>query len=76
MIPLPFFDRVMTNILALKLTGKNIPLETAAIFFLANIYLKQGISLEYVMVDIIYMGLLDLWGARTYNYKMKNSCPQ
>ena len=27
-----------------------IPLETAAIFFLANLFLKQGISSEYVMV--------------------------
>ena len=53
----------------------NIPLETAAIFFLANIYLKQGISSEYVMVGFICMGFLDLWGARTENNKMKNSCP-
>ena len=28
------------------------------------------------MVDFICMGLLDLWGARTENYNMKNSCPQ
>ena len=27
------------------------PLETAAIFFLANLFLKQGISSEYVMVE-------------------------
>ena len=27
-----------------------IPLETAAIFFLANLFLKQGISSEYIMV--------------------------
>ena len=40
-------------------------------FFLANFYLKQGISTEYVMVDIIYMGLLELWGARTINTKLK-----
>ena len=32
-----------------------IPLETAAIF-LANLFLKQGISSEYVTVDIICMG--------------------
>ena len=37
-----------------------VPLETAAIFFLANIFLKPGISSEYVMVDFICMGLLDL----------------
>ena len=28
------------------------------------------------MVDFICMGLLDLRGTRTENYKMKNSCPQ
>ena len=28
------------------------------------------------MVDFICMGLLDLWGAQTENYKMKNSCPK
>ena len=33
-----------------------IPLETAAIYFLANLFLKQGISSGYVMVDFIYMG--------------------
>ena len=54
----------------------DIPLETAAIFFLANLYLKQGISSEYVMVELICMGIIDMWGARTENYKMKNSCPQ
>ena len=31
-------------------------LETAAIFFLANLFLKQGISSEYVTVDFICMG--------------------
>ena len=49
---------------------------TAAIFFLANLYLKQGISSEYAIVDFICMGLLDPWGAWTENNKMKNSCPQ
>ena len=52
-----------------------IPLETAAIFFLANLFLKQGISSEYVMVDFICMGKLGLQGAKTENYKMNNSCP-
>ena len=33
-----------------------IPQETAAIFFLANLFLKKGINLEYVMVDFICMG--------------------
>ena len=51
-----------------------IPLETAAIFFLENLFPKQGISSEYVTVDIICMGLLGLQGAKTENYKMKNSC--
>ena len=53
-----------------------IPLETAAIFILAKLFLKQGISSEYVMVDFICMGLLDMWGAQTENYKMKNSRPK
>ena len=52
-----------------------IPLETAAIFFLANLFPKQGISSEYVTTDFICMGLLGLQGAKTKNYKMKNSCP-
>ena len=52
-----------------------IPLDTAAIFFLANLFLKQGTSSEYVMVDFICMGKLGLQGAKTENYKMKNSCP-
>ena len=52
-----------------------IPLETAAIFFLANLFLKQGISSEYVMVDFICIGKLGQQGAKTENNKMKNSCP-
>ena len=52
-----------------------IPREMAAIFFSANLFLKQGISSEYVTVDIICMGILGLQGANTENYKMKNSCP-
>ena len=63
----------------LKLTWKEIyhwRVETAAIFFQANLYLKQGISSEYVMVDFISMGLLDMGGARPEGYKMKNACPQ
>ena len=52
-----------------------IQLETAAIFFfLANLSLKQGINSEYVMVGFICMGLIDLRGAQTENYKMKNPC--
>ena len=39
-------------------------------------YTKKGISLEYVIVDFFCMCLLNLWGARTENYKMKNSCSQ
>ena len=41
------------------------------IFFLAKLYLKRGISSEYVMVDFICMYLLNLWGVRIQNYKMK-----
>ena len=52
-----------------------IPLETAAIFFPANFFLKQGISSEYVMVDFICMGILGLQGAQTENYKMKKFLP-
>ena len=40
-------------------------------FFLAHLYLKQGIDSVHVMIDFIGMGLLDLWGAQTKNYKMK-----
>ena len=56
----------------------DIPLEMAAIFFLANLYLKhsQGIRSEYVMINFICTGLLHLLGAQTENYKMKNSWPQ
>ena len=34
-------------------------------FFLAKLYLKQGISWEYVMVKFICTGLLDLTGNNT-----------
>ena len=45
-------------ILLLKADMKSfIPLETVAIFYLANLFLKQGISSEYVMVDFILHGL-------------------
>ena len=43
------------------------PLETAAIFFLANLFLKQGISSEYVTVVFICTGQLGLQGAKTTN---------
>ena len=62
---------------AVKLTWKVIyQWKRQSYLFLANLFLKQGISSEYVIVDFIRMGLLDLWGAPTENYKMKNSCPQ
>ena len=48
-----------------------IPLETEAIFCLAHLFLKQGNSSEYVMVDFICMGLLGLQGVKIENYKMK-----
>ena len=46
-----------------------IPMETTVIFFLANIYLKQGISSEFVMVDFICMGLHDLANRELQNEK-------
>ena len=52
--------------------NSDIPLETKAIFS-NKPCLKEGIILEYVIVDFISMGLLALRGARTENYKMKNS---
>ena len=52
-----------------------IMLETAAIFFLANLFPKQGISSEYVTADFICMGLLGLQGEKTENYKMKKLLP-
>ena len=39
-------------------------LETAAIFYSSEPFLKQGISLVYVMVDFIRMDLLELCGSR------------
>ena len=49
------------SILLIKADMKSyIPLETAAIFFLANFYLNQGISSVNIMVDFICIGLLDL----------------
>ena len=41
-----------------------IQLHMAAIFFLSNLYLKQGISSVYVMVDFICKGYLQLSGTR------------
>ena len=41
--------------------------------FLADLYLKQGIGVSYVIVDFICTGLLELQGV---DYKMKNSWPQ
>ena len=49
----------------IKAGMNNIPLETAAIFFLATLFLKRGISSEYVIIDFICMGLRYLLGTRT-----------
>ena len=57
-------------------TNSDIPLETSAIIFVANLDLKPGISSEYVMVDFICEVLLELRGTLIENYKIKNSCPQ
>ena len=40
--------------------NSDIQLETAIIFFLSNIDLKQDIGYVYVMVDFIVKGLLEL----------------
>ena len=45
----------MSNILKANMNSYK-QLETAAIFFLANLFLKQGIGWVYVMVDFICMG--------------------
>ena len=61
-----------TRVHGLKADMKSyIPLETAAIFFLANLFPKQGISSEYVTADFICMGLLGLQGTKTENYNWK-----
>ena len=39
-------------------------LQTAAIFFLSNLYIKHGIGSDDVMVDFICKGYLELSGAR------------
>ena len=39
-----------------------IPLQTAAYFFLSNLYLKQGISSVYAMVEFICKGYWELSG--------------
>ena len=66
----------MEQVFTLKLTWKVIyHWKRQPYFFLANFFLKQGISSEYVMVDFICMDRLGLQGAKTENYKMKNSCP-
>ena len=66
---------MLTNLYIKADMKSYILLETAAIFFLANLFPKQGISSEYVTANFIYMGLLGLQGAKTENYKMKHSCP-
>ena len=40
--------------------NSDIPLKTAAMFFVAYLYLKQGIGKVYIMVDFISMCLLDM----------------
>ena len=47
-------------------------LHTAAIFYLTNFYLKQGIDKVYVMVDFICMGYLQLQGAEAIFTKWDN----
>ena len=66
----------MGNKLYLRIIFTSICLNWLDLHDCHTMTLKQSISSEYVMVDFIYMGLLDLGGARTENYKMKISCPQ
>ena len=58
----PYFPFKFSDLRPLKADQKSfILLNTATIFFLANLFfLKHGISSEYVMVDFICMGLLDM----------------
>ena len=44
--------------------NSDILLQTAAIIFLSNLYLKQGISSVYVIVDFICKEYLEQWGTR------------
>ena len=47
-------DPLATNLINFEADMKSYkPLETAAIFFLANLFPKQGISSEYVTADFI-----------------------
>ena len=51
--------------------------ETVALFLLSNLYLKQGISKVYVVVDFfarVYSSCEECQSIE--NCKMKNSCPQ
>ena len=51
-------------------------LHTAAIFFLSNLYIKQGIGSMYVMVDSIARATYSYQERESNeNCKMKNSCP-
>ena len=51
-------------------------LQTAAIFFLLNLYLKQGIGSVYVIVDFICKGDLELSGTQVEReLQNENSCP-
>ena len=53
--------------------NSDIPLATAAIFCLSNLYCKHGTDFEYVMVDFTYIGLFELRGTRgERKYKLKN----
>ena len=48
-----------------------IPLETAAIFFLANLFLKQGISSEYVIHGGVHLHR-QTQAARSENRELQN----
>ena len=50
--------------------NSDIQMKTAAIFFLSNLYQKQGIGLVYVMVAFICIGFLELQGVRSEENKI------
>ena len=46
--------------------NNDIPMETTSIFFLANVYLNQGIDSGYVKVSFVCEGLIELQGTRVF----------
>ena len=54
----------------------DVQLQTAVVFFLSNLYLKQDIGSVHIMVDFIRKATKRCEERKSSeNYKMKNSCP-